>query len=187
MEGILFYTFLSLIFILFTFNFFLRRTERCRPNHKILPPTPPSLLPLLGHLQIINEGFAHNGAKHLENFLPILNWFSKEGYEKKFVRIAERKSQPEHYTDQINKGLTLTFPNHISETLQLYPPGPLLAPRFSSGDCTTVGFNIPRDTILLANVWAIHRDPKPWEDAKSFKPERFEGNQNMSYKSTSTS
>ncbi|KAI5325144.1 hypothetical protein L3X38_034218 [Prunus dulcis] len=58
MEGILFYTFLSLIFILFTFNFFLRRTERCRPNHKILPPTPPSLLPLLGHLP--EECFTRN-------------------------------------------------------------------------------------------------------------------------------
>ncbi|CAB4314468.1 unnamed protein product [Prunus armeniaca] len=59
-------------------------------------------------IEIINEGFAfaHNGATHLENFLPILNWFSKEGYEKKLVRIAER-SQPEYYTDQIIKGLTL--------------------------------------------------------------------------------
>ncbi|KAL0439004.1 UNVERIFIED_CONTAM: cytochrome [Sesamum latifolium] len=30
-------------------------------------------------------------------------------------------------------------------------------------------------TMLLVNVWAIHNDPKNWEDAREFKPERFEG------------
>ncbi|PON49941.1 Cytochrome P450, E-class, group I [Parasponia andersonii] len=64
----------------------------------------------------------------------------------------------------------------ISETLRLYPAAPLLVPHYSSNDCTIGGYDVPRDTILLVNAWAIHRDPKLWEDAESFKPERFENN-----------
>ncbi|XP_062102604.1 cytochrome P450 81Q32-like [Humulus lupulus] len=64
--------------------------------------------------------------------------------------------------------------NIISETLRLFPAAPMLLPHFSSEDCTVEGYDIPRDTMVLVNVWAIHRDPKQWDDPKSFKPERFE-------------
>ena len=62
----------------------------------------------------------------------------------------------------------------ILETFRLNPPGPLLVPHSSSDDCTIGGYDIPRDTMLLVNAWVIHRDPELWEDATSFKPERFE-------------
>ncbi|XP_010548438.1 PREDICTED: cytochrome P450 81D11-like [Tarenaya hassleriana] len=64
--------------------------------------------------------------------------------------------------------------NVIHETLRLYPTLPMLLPHRSSQDCKIAGYDMPRGTILLVNVWAIHRDPKLWEDPTSFKPERFE-------------
>ncbi|KAI7757195.1 hypothetical protein M8C21_007493 [Ambrosia artemisiifolia] len=63
----------------------------------------------------------------------------------------------------------------INETLRLFPPGPLLVPHESSSDCVVGGYNIPRGTMLLVNQWAIHHDPKLWDDPETFKPERFEG------------
>ncbi|THG07108.1 hypothetical protein TEA_022529 [Camellia sinensis var. sinensis] len=63
----------------------------------------------------------------------------------------------------------------ISETFRLFPAAPLLVPHISSDDCIIGGFNVPRGTLLLVNAWAIHRDPKVWDDPISFKPERFEG------------
>ncbi|GKU97640.1 hypothetical protein SLEP1_g10760 [Rubroshorea leprosula] len=54
--------------------------------------------------------------------------------------------------------------NIISETLRLYPPTPLLVPHFSSSDCTVGGYDVLRDTIVLVNAYAIHRDQKSWED-----------------------
>ncbi|KAM6558027.1 hypothetical protein CsatA_027266 [Cannabis sativa] len=67
----------------------------------------------------------------------------------------------------------------IFETLRLFPPAPLLLPHYSSEDCIVQGYDVPRDTIVLVNIWAIHRDPELWEDPESFKPERFENENNM--------
>ncbi|KAK0574124.1 hypothetical protein LWI29_018515 [Acer saccharum] len=63
----------------------------------------------------------------------------------------------------------------VNETLRLYPVAPLLVPHESSDDTTIGGYHVPRQTMLMVNAWAIHRDPKVWDDPTSFKPERFEG------------
>lgn len=63
----------------------------------------------------------------------------------------------------------------VYETLRLYPSVPLLVPHFSSEKCTVGGFEIPENTTLLVNAWAVHRDPTAWEQPAEFKPERFEG------------
>ena len=48
--------------------------------------------------------------------------------------------------------------NIISESLRLYPAGPLLVPHYSSEDCVVGGYNVPRNTIVIVNAWAIHSD-----------------------------
>ncbi|KAE8718062.1 Isoflavone 2'-hydroxylase [Hibiscus syriacus] len=64
--------------------------------------------------------------------------------------------------------------NVISKTLRLNPATHLLIPHVSSDHCNILGYDIPKDTMLLVNAWAIQRDRNVWDEATSFKPERFE-------------
>ncbi|CAI9096987.1 OLC1v1033266C2 [Oldenlandia corymbosa var. corymbosa] len=62
----------------------------------------------------------------------------------------------------------------IKETLRLHPIVPLLVPRKCREKCEIDGYEIPINTMVMVNVWAIGRDPEYWKDPESFKPERFE-------------
>ncbi|GAB6029784.1 hypothetical protein CHUAL_005499 [Chamberlinius hualienensis] len=42
-------------------------------------------------------------------------------------------------------------------------------------ETTLHGYYIPKDTVILANLWAVHNDPKLWNDPENFRPERFIG------------
>ncbi|CAD5168988.1 unnamed protein product [Musa acuminata subsp. malaccensis] len=62
----------------------------------------------------------------------------------------------------------------IKETLRLHPPLPLLLPRECQEPREILGYQIPEKTRVLVNVWALGRDPRHWDDAAMFKPERFD-------------
>ncbi|CAN6194053.1 unnamed protein product [Urochloa humidicola] len=62
----------------------------------------------------------------------------------------------------------------IKETLRLHTPGPLLLPRECQESCEILGYDVPKGTIVLVNVWSICRDPKYWEEPEVFMPDRFE-------------
>ncbi|CAL4927253.1 unnamed protein product [Urochloa decumbens] len=62
----------------------------------------------------------------------------------------------------------------IKEALRLHPPAPLLVPRESIEACELEGYTIPARSRVIVNAFAIGRDPRYWDDAEEFRPERFE-------------
>ncbi|XP_049267027.1 cytochrome P450 2C23-like [Rhipicephalus sanguineus] len=50
---------------------------------------------------------------------------------------------------------------------------PLGVPREASEDAVVDDFFIPKGTVIMANFWAAHFDPKVWRDPYKFDPIRF--------------
>lgn len=67
--------------------------------------------------------------------------------------------------------------NVVFETSRLFPVSPLLIPRSTVKDIKIGGYDVPKDTIVVVNAWAIQRDPKIWDEPEIFKPERFSNNE----------
>ncbi|KAJ3674321.1 hypothetical protein LUZ60_004937 [Juncus effusus] len=61
----------------------------------------------------------------------------------------------------------------INETFRLHPVVPLDVPHESAEECFVGGYKIPKGTMLLVNIHAIHRDPDSWDEPEEFRPERF--------------
>lgn len=60
----------------------------------------------------------------------------------------------------------------ILESMRLYPPAYVIG-REALADCTVGGYHVPRGTTLLMSQWAVQRDPRFYEDADAFHPERW--------------
>ncbi|OEL36235.1 Cytochrome P450 81D11 [Dichanthelium oligosanthes] len=61
----------------------------------------------------------------------------------------------------------------VTETLRLYPLAPNLVPHEASQDLTVAGHAITRGTVVLVDVYSMHRDPDAWDEPEQFTPERF--------------
>ncbi|THU86529.1 cytochrome P450 [Dendrothele bispora CBS 962.96] len=61
----------------------------------------------------------------------------------------------------------------VKEVLRWRPVGPLGLPRRAMKDDFYEGYFIPAGTLVIANVWAMNRDPAVFPDYDEFRPERF--------------
>ncbi|XP_006879893.1 PREDICTED: cytochrome P450 2J2-like [Elephantulus edwardii] len=50
---------------------------------------------------------------------------------------------------------------------------PLNAPREVAFDTTLGGYDLPKGTMIMTNLTALHRDPKEWATPDTFNPEHF--------------
>ncbi|PIN03021.1 Cytochrome P450 CYP2 subfamily [Handroanthus impetiginosus] len=63
----------------------------------------------------------------------------------------------------------------IKETFRLHPVAPLMLPHYATEDCKVDGYDIPKESRIIINTYAIGRDPSAWTDPEKFIPERFLG------------
>ncbi|BBN02525.1 protein MpCYP829-like2 [Marchantia polymorpha subsp. ruderalis] len=61
----------------------------------------------------------------------------------------------------------------VKETLRLHPVGALGMAHFSTEATKVAGYDIPANTRVMLNLYAIGRDPKVWENPLKFDPSRF--------------
>jgi cytochrome P450 len=64
----------------------------------------------------------------------------------------------------------------VKESLRLFPPVWILS-RVPLADCEIGGYRVPAGVRLYLPTWIIHRDPRWFQDAETFRPERWEHDQ----------
>ncbi|MCJ1264973.1 hypothetical protein MMC22_004848 [Lobaria immixta] len=100
-------------------------------------------------------------------------------YEKLMLEIdrferEERISRPVASFDETNE--MAYFMSCVKETLRLFPPTPIILPRFVCQGGLNLGehMHIPEGTEIAANPWVTNRDPTVFgRDANKFRPERW--------------
>ncbi|CAG9811897.1 unnamed protein product [Chironomus riparius] len=61
----------------------------------------------------------------------------------------------------------------LKESMRIFPAIPIIG-REASEEVEIEGYLIPKGTVILISIFAMHRDKKIWgDDADAFKPERF--------------
>ena len=60
----------------------------------------------------------------------------------------------------------------VREAMRLYPPAAGFA-REPIEDVTIGGYTVPRGSLVTVNTYALHRDPRFFEEPERFNPERF--------------
>ncbi|XP_072552229.1 cytochrome P450 17A2 [Salminus brasiliensis] len=61
----------------------------------------------------------------------------------------------------------------LCEVMRIRPVSPILIPHVAMQDTSLGGHDVPKGTRVLVNMWAIHHDPKHWEEPDCFRPDRF--------------
>lgn len=61
----------------------------------------------------------------------------------------------------------------IKETLRMQPTVPVASARKAKEDCKLGNIFIPKDSILLIDIYNTHRNPSTWKNPLIFDPERF--------------
>ncbi|XP_064191256.1 cytochrome P450 2U1 [Anguilla rostrata] len=61
----------------------------------------------------------------------------------------------------------------IMEVQRMTSVVPLAIPHMASETTVFRGYTIPKGTVIIPNLWSVHRDPTVWENPDDFNPARF--------------
>ncbi|KAJ1691367.1 hypothetical protein LUZ63_015522 [Rhynchospora breviuscula] len=129
-------------------------------NQDILKKAAAEIDKHVGNQQLVQESDMAN--------LPFLQCIIKESLRIHQIQIRCRA------THGTARTCATPFVAQQQIRIRIHPIAPLLSTHESREDVTVEGYNIPKGTMLILNIYQIQRDPVNWEEPTKFKPERFE-------------
>ncbi|XP_054813221.1 cytochrome P450 71A1-like [Prosopis cineraria] len=87
--------------------------------------------------------------------------------------VVEKKKKNKSRIDEDDVSQMSYLKCVVKETLRLHNP-PALITRETNSTVKLGGYDIPPQTMVTVNAWAIQRDHDQWERPEEFVPERFE-------------
>ncbi|XP_014675444.1 PREDICTED: steroid 17-alpha-hydroxylase/17,20 lyase-like [Priapulus caudatus] len=61
----------------------------------------------------------------------------------------------------------------LHEVMRHRLPAPIALPHCATIDTTVGGYDVPKDTMVMFNLYGLHHDPAYWTDPEKFDPTRF--------------
>ncbi|XP_055641293.1 cytochrome P450 306a1 [Toxorhynchites rutilus septentrionalis] len=91
-----------------------------------------------------------------------------------------QKKLREELSSQLERAPTLDDVNQlpylkacVAEAQRLRTVVPVGIPHGAVSETTIAGYKIPKNTMILPLLWAVHMNPKLWSDPGTFNPSRF--------------
>ncbi|XP_021373084.1 cytochrome P450 1A5-like [Mizuhopecten yessoensis] len=89
--------------------------------------------------------------------------------QKELDEVVGRKRFP-NLSDQPYLPYTTAVIMEVQRIVTLFP---FLLPHRTMDSCIFQGYDIPKDTLMLFNVWSVHHDNRYWRNPVRFDPNRF--------------
>jgi cytochrome P450 len=87
-------------------------------------------------------------------------------------RLLHHPEMLQQLTDELTWGDETYLDAVIKETLRQRPVLPIVA-RKLKGEFRVGGYDLPKGTVVMPNVWLVHHNPDVYPDPEAFRPERF--------------
>ncbi|KAJ8091917.1 hypothetical protein PM082_024151 [Marasmius tenuissimus] len=119
------------------------------------------------------EAGSDSTASTITSFVPFMLWYPQvlDKAREEIDKIVGAHRLPT-FEDQENPPYVVAI---IKEVLRCRPPVPLGVPHRSTEDTTYSGYFIPKGSVVIGNIWAIHLDPTCFQKPKEFNPDRWMG------------
>ncbi|XP_039199952.1 cytochrome P450 2U1 isoform X1 [Crotalus tigris] len=88
----------------------------------------------------------------------------------KEIELVIGCNRPPTLADKVHMPLTEAT---IMEVQRMTVVVPLSIPRMASETTELQGYTIPKGSVIIPNLWSVHRDPNKWENPDDFCPARF--------------
>lgn len=136
------------------------------------------------HLGVLHEGGADTSAATLHAFVEAMVLFPEAqlGAREELDRVCGPDRLP-----TMDDAPQLPFIRAaVKEAIRWFPTLVLGLPHTVTRDDEYCGWTIPKDAVILPNVWTLNRDPERYENPRVFDPSRFLGDETTAAESAAS-